>query len=79
MSISVPVLCGNAFSVLLEESLYDFPLDLVLSVEALAAATLVPRAFRHYLSAMSILPAVDNNVSVILFGLEAEVKPANLD
>ena len=56
--IPAPVLCGNAFAALSEESLYDSPLDLGLSVEALAAAP-VPRARRHCLSAVSVCSGVD--------------------
>ena len=41
-----PVLCGNAFAALLEKLLYDSPLNLGLSVEALAVAP-VPTAHRH--------------------------------
>ena len=48
-----PILCGNAFSALSEESLYDSPLDLSLSVEALATAP-VPRARRHCISSAGI-------------------------
>ena len=79
MSVSMPVLFGNTFSVHSEESLYDSRLDLGLSVEALAAATPVPRARHHCLSALSILPVIDSTVSVIPSGLGAEVKPANQD
>ena len=74
----VPVPCVNSFYMLLEESLYDSPLNLGLSMEALAAAP-VPRACRHYLSVVSILSAIDSTVSVILSSLEAEVKPNNPD
>ena len=61
----MPVLCVNQFALLSEESLYDSPLDLCLSVEALAAAP-VPRARRHCLSAVSVSS-----------GVNAQIKPAN--
>ena len=72
-----PVLCGNAFTALSEESLYDSPLDLGLSVEALAAAP-VPRARRHCLSAVSVSSGVDAQTKpVISFGPGAEVNLTN--
>ena len=75
-SAPVPVLCSNAFSLLSEESLYDSPLDLGLSVEALAAAP-VPRARRHCISSAGIgavRPGVDAQASSV-----NSVKPAHLD
>ena len=74
-----PVLCSNAFAALSEESLYDSPLNLSLSVDALAAAVPIPRARHHCLFDMSILSVIDSTVSVIPSGPEAEVKPANQD
>ena len=63
--MSAPVPCVNAFSLLSEESLYDSPLDLGLSMEALAAAP-VPRARCHCLSAVSVRS-----------GINAQAKPVN--
>ena len=64
--MSVPVPCGNAFAALSEESLYDSPLDLGLSVEALAAAP-VPRARRHCISSAGI--------GAVHSGVDAQAKP----
>ena len=75
----VPVLHVNTFAALSEESLYDSPLDLGLSVKALAAAAPIPRARHHCLSTVSILPVVDSTASVIPSSPKAEVKPANQD
>ena len=49
----IPILGGNAFSALSKESLYDSPLDLGFSVEALAAAP-GPRARRYCISSAGI-------------------------
>ena len=75
--IPEPILYGNAFAARSEESLYDDPLNLGLSVEAIAAEAPIPRARRHSLSAVSILPVVDSTVSAIPSSPEAEVKPGN--
>ena len=90
-TMPAPVLCVNAFSALSEESLYDFPLDLGLSVEALATVP-VPRARRHCISSAGIGAIVSSGVdaqakSVSMdtasvsnsSGPGAEVKPANLN
>ena len=72
MPAPVPVLCDNAFSALSEESLYDSPLDLGLSVEALAAAP-VPRARRHCISSAGI--------GTVRSGVDAQaksIKPAEV-
>ena len=75
-----PVLCGNAFAALSEESLYDSPLDLGLSVEALAEAP-VPRARRHGISSAGIgavcsrVDAQAKPVPVNSSGPGAEVNP----
>ena len=86
-----PVFCGNAFSALSEESLYDSPLDLGLSLEALATGP-VSRARRHCISSAGIgavrsgvdeqakLAVEDSAVvdsSVILSDPRAEVNPVN--
>ena len=63
----IPVPCVNQFSLLSEESLYDSPLDLGLSVEALAAAP-VPRARRHCISSAGIGAISDRS------GVDAQVK-----
>ena len=79
--MSAPVLCVNVFSALWEESLYDSPLDLGLSVEALAAVP-VPRARRHCISSAGIgavRSGVDAQAKSSSSGLGAEVNPANLD
>ena len=54
MSLSVPILYGNAFFAVSEESIYNFPLDLGLSIKALAAEAPVTRACRHCISAAGI-------------------------
>ena len=75
----VPVPCVNAFAALSEESLYDSPLHLGLSVEALVAAP-VPRARRHCISSAGIGAVhlgVDAQAKSISSGLGAKVKSAN--
>ena len=67
MSVPVPVPCVNQFSLLSEESLYNFPLDLGLSVEALAAAPVL-RARRHCISSAGI--------GAIRSGVDAQAKHA---
>ena len=64
-----PVLYSNAFSLLWEESLYDSPLDLGLSVEALAPAP-VSRTRCHCISSAGI--------GAVHSGVNAQAKPAIL-
>ena len=68
-----PVLCVNAFALLSEESLYDSPLDLGLSVEALAAAPVL-RARRHCISSAGI--GTMENASV-RSGVDAQANSVN--
>ena len=73
-------MCGKTFGALSEESLYDSPLDLDLSVEALAVVPVL-RARQYCISSTGIVPFILSAeiVPVILSGPRAEVKPANLD
>ena len=66
-----PVPCVNSFALLSQESLYDSPLDLGLSVEALALASVL-RARRHCISSAGI--GTVDNASVISSGPGAKAK-----